>query len=351
MQLQNRLQLQYFCWRWALLKVVQCTFAASKVIDIWHLPTLAWPWKWIKVRDIWRYDLTSSSEEDLRIHVKIERRSFVLPPILKRSVPLIRLLNMNLHNLFTIWKIRILLLLQWRLSDAATKEAMQLSPAFMKCRIMRRKWAWMGGAIFGSCWGARSWMTFIAPLAYSSTFDVILILFKERALDKHSFKLNPFGRIVQWYREKLKKKKLERYGRYGDMERKYIAVMWNEKEHILSCLCLLDQDLGLLFDGVLQHMVFWTTSSTCTAHRKLLICTGLQAMFMTKWFSFVLYGLGLWSLFHSHHIKVLQFQVETTFCLFWNACKSCLPFYFPLKLYHWLPAFSNQNCIKILSRK
>ena len=40
-------------------------------------------------------------------------------------------------------------------------------------------------------------MTFIAPLAYSSTFDVILILFKERALDKHSFKLNPFGRIVQ----------------------------------------------------------------------------------------------------------------------------------------------------------
>ena len=45
-------------------------------------------------------------------------------------------------------------------------------------------------------------MTFIAPLAYSSTFDVILILFKERALDKHSFKLNPFGEIWR-YGEKV----------------------------------------------------------------------------------------------------------------------------------------------------
>ena len=32
---------------------------------------------------------------------------------------------------------------------------------------------------------------------YSSTFVVILILYKERALDKHSFLLSPFGRIVK----------------------------------------------------------------------------------------------------------------------------------------------------------
>ena len=37
----------------------------------------------------------------------------------------------------------------------------------------------------------------VHPLAYSSTFDVILILYKERALDKHSFLLSPFGRIVK----------------------------------------------------------------------------------------------------------------------------------------------------------
>ena len=55
------------------------------------------------MRDIWRYDFTSSSEEDLRIHVKTERRSFVLPPLLKRSVPPDQIAELELtppvHNL------------------------------------------------------------------------------------------------------------------------------------------------------------------------------------------------------------------------------------------------------------
>ena len=39
------------------------------------------------MRDIWRYDFTSSSEEDLRIHVKTEHQSFVLPTPEKERAP------------------------------------------------------------------------------------------------------------------------------------------------------------------------------------------------------------------------------------------------------------------------
>ena len=109
--------------------------------------------------------------------------------------------------------------------------------------------------------------------------------------------------------------------------------IWRES---ISRWCEMKRNMFWAAWSSLRIALWWCTSTQCSGPpiapvqliRNCLFALVFKLRLWQRWFSFVLYGLGLWSLFHSHHIKVLQFQVETTFCLFWNACKSCLPFYF-----------------------